>query len=200
MRTRFHRLGAGVLLMGAAMLGGCLNTDKPVNKYQPATQKQAANSNGQQVPVNSQARPGANGQSNDPNAINNGQPNQFRTNNSTGTQPNVDPNARIGITGGPANSTNPANYGTAADPRLSNSVQPAGGLAANPNANPNLRPIATSNNNPNAIQPILPNGASPSQSNLSNFPPLDPTPRNSPAPVSMQGGDRDLNGSFPRTP
>jgi hypothetical protein len=175
----------GALLAGAALLGGCINADKPVNRFQPATQKQAATANGQQsANVGNGAAASQNGgQSGTQTGSNNGQLNQFRTNNSPGVgQQNGDPNQRIGLTTGTL--TN-GNTGVATDSRFGNNVQPASGFAAGQNSN--VRPIATSLNNnstPAGPQPIVPLNAAP----------LDPTPaRNSPAPVSMQSGDRDLN-------
>lgn len=194
MRTLFHRLGAGALLAGSAMLGGCLSTDKPAPKY-----------NNIQKPVNNTTNQAANGQPGfgpqqtttnnaaQPNSTNFGQANtnnQFRTNNFSNTP--ADPNPRIGMTGGPVN---PAANNAAGTPY--NGIQPAGGVNANPGTT-DLRPIGTNVNNSNSIKPIMA-GAQPAGSPANGQQPTGSAamPQPDPPPVSMQNNDRDLN-NLPR--
>ena len=189
MRTLFHRLGAGALLAGAAMLGGCLSADKPIAKRPASTQKPVVNAAGQ--PLAGQptvGQPGLGAQPTNPTSNSFGQPtsnntaqpnnNQSRTNNSVVAP--ADPNPRIGVIGGPINPGVNTAAGNSQPPY--NGIQPTGGFGANPGT-ADLRPIGTNVNNSNAIKPVMAGGAA-------GMPPPDPPP------VVMQGNDRDaLNNS-----
>jgi hypothetical protein len=188
MRTLFHRLGAGALLAGAAMLSGCLNADKDKPKY-PAIPKPVA-TNQQNVNLGNGNQPGAmNPPANSANTFgpsgttnNATQPNQYRSNNSNGSP--TDPNARINMNGGPLNNGNP-NVG-------SNNPQPYNGSAqlTSNNGMPNLKPIGSNSMNPN--QPVMANGGG-QPGNVITMPAPDATPRNGPPPISAQAMDGDLN-------
>src|SRR5262245_18339017 len=100
MRLLFHRLGAGALLAGPAILGGCLSADKPIMKSRDNTQRQATttgqSSTGQTT--TGQTATGARPANTNTNNVSTGNTatDGFRTNNSVATPP-TDPNSRIGV-------------------------------------------------------------------------------------------------------
>src|SRR5207244_1538596 len=110
----------------------------PVNAQ---NQKPANNANGQQFinQANGQQgfgpQQGIGNQPNNPNAINNGQPN-LRT-SGTVIGPVNDPN-RIGMNGGPIAN---GNFAGGNNQPQNNGLQQINGVGPNPNLNPNLRPI-----------------------------------------------------------
>jgi hypothetical protein len=195
MRTLFHRLGAGALLAGAAMLSGCLNSDKPKPLY-PANTTKPANTTTNQPTSNQSNNPqGFGGQPNNATpfgpgnaANNNGQSNLGRSNNSIGALNDAN---RVGLNSGPINNGG-ANAVPNNAPPYNGNLQPVGGIAANSGA-ASLQPIGRSTNSLNPIQPVNPNGSG-QPGNVVGMPPLDPPPsRSAPAPVSMQGADGDVN-------